>query len=47
MNKVKEEIEEFEVKNADRIIRKKERLGKRRVLKAHEKRIKSQIGYYK
>ena len=38
---------EFEVKNADRIIKKKERLGKRRVLKAHEKRIKSQMGYYK
>ena len=38
---------EFEVKKADRIIRKKERLGKRRFLKAHEKRIKSQMGYYK
>ena len=38
---------EFEIKNVDRIIKKKEKLGKRRVLIAHKRRIKAQMGYYK
>ncbi len=35
---------EFEIKNVDKIIKKKENLGKRRTLVAHQRRIDSQIG---
>ncbi len=38
---------EFEVKNADRILNKKEKKVKNIDVKAHKKRIKSQMGYYK
>ena len=38
---------EFEIKNVDKIIKKKENLGKKRTSTAHKRRIKSQMGYYK
>ena len=38
---------EFEVKKADRILNKKEKKVKNIDVKAHKKRIKSQMGYYK
>lgn len=37
---------EFEVKNANKLIKSKEKTGKKRIITAHKRRIKSQMGYH-